>query len=272
MRLAWPRGRKEKWKMKQPRPGSLCVGCWASVKSERSVQQVRRADGERFASNAWLIILSIYHVETSQSEIMTSNLCLSYVLRGCFSCLISYLTLGQLLLCSQLRARDLVGKCENFRTTTHWIHGKTGEPSLENEQKPRAGGWSRADVIPLAGAAALAASHPERWRHPCSPCLRKDGSGSASWLTCCRAHTPRQQGLFSKSRCLISLASVVGRSARGTKTKQTKRTDIPEISIDGEFSVRRFSVIFVSFVFLFHLDGKFVVFLLRKMEPGLYML
>lgn len=190
MRLPWHRGRKEKWKMNHPSPGSLGVGCCTSVKSEWSVQQVRRADGEHFTSDDCLTMLSIYHIKISQSEIMTSNFCLSYVPRGCFSCLISYPMLGQLLLCSQLRACGLVSKCENFLNTPHWIHGKTGEPSLENEQKPREGGWSRADVIPLEGAAALVASHPKPWSHPCALGLHKDGSGSISWLSCCCAHIP----------------------------------------------------------------------------------
>lgn len=77
---------------------------------------------------------------------------------------------------------------------------------------------------------------------------------------------PRQQGLARAgvwSLWLPCWEEVPGR-------QKISKTNIPEISMDEKFSVNDsqwFS--FVSFVFLFHLDGNFVVFLLRKREPWL---
>lgn len=86
----------------------------------------------------------------SQNKITTSNFCSGYELGGCCSSLLSYLMPDQLLLCSQLRACDLGGEieeAENFLKTTHWVLGKTGEPSLGNRQKWRDGGWGETDMI-----------------------------------------------------------------------------------------------------------------------------
>lgn len=216
------------------------------------------------------------HTSVSQSRVVTSSFHPCYELHGCFSILISFLMLGQRLLCSQLRACDLVSECEEaekFLNTTHWIHGKPGEPSWD-EQKPEKVGEvdltscqsGRSKELPplVAGYPRAPAGSPWALVPPLLPVTPKMVPEHQLAKPLCPC--PRQQGLARAgvwSLWLPCWEEVPGR-------QKISKTNIPEISMDEKFSVNDsqwFS--FVSFVFLFHLDGNFVVFLLRKREPWL---